>query len=163
VEQINKNYQQYHFQPISLENNENSSVSVNSFTEKMTTKITELKKEEMIVMNRTNEEIRKKEGILETVKTELQVFPLLLFLYHRMFRLIYVSPHHHFLITFLTFLYHIFCFYFLFLSSICKLLSFFLIFSLLHYFIFGAYFCRVFRLSMNRRIKNTKKQKKKFK
>ena len=80
MEQINKNYQQYHFQPISLENNENSSVSVNSFTEKMNAKINELKKEEMIVMNRTNEEIRKKEGILETVKTELQVFPFFSFL-----------------------------------------------------------------------------------
>lgn len=45
----------------------------------MNTKINELKKEEMIVMNRTNEEIRKKEGILETVKTELQVYPLLSF------------------------------------------------------------------------------------
>ena len=94
MEQINKNYQQYHFQPISLENNENSSISVNPYTEKMNTKINELKKEEMIVLNRTNDEIRKKEGILETVKTELQVFPLLLFRYQRMFRLIYVSSHY---------------------------------------------------------------------
>ena len=73
MEQINKNYQQYNFQPISLENNENSSNSVNSFTEKMNSKINELKKEELIVVNRANEEIGKKEVILETVKTELQV------------------------------------------------------------------------------------------
>ena len=74
MEQINKNYQQYNFQPISVENNENSSNSVNTFTEKMNNKINELRKEELIVVNRANEEIGKKEGILETVKTELQVF-----------------------------------------------------------------------------------------
>ena len=74
MEQINKNYQQYNFQPISLENNENSSNSVNTFTEQMNNKINELRKEELIVVNRANEEIGKKEGILETVKTELQVF-----------------------------------------------------------------------------------------
>jgi hypothetical protein len=94
MEQINKNYHQYHFQPISLENNENSSVSVNPFTDKMNTKINELKKEEMIAMTRTNEEIRKKEGILETVKTELQVFPLSLFRHPRKFRLIHFTSHH---------------------------------------------------------------------
>ena len=74
MEQINRNYPQYNFLPISLENNENSSKSVNSFTEKINNKINELKKEETIVVNRANEEISKKEGILETVKTELQVF-----------------------------------------------------------------------------------------
>ena len=73
MEQVNKNNQQYNFHPISLESNENTSVLVNSFTENIDNKINELKKEETIVVNRSNEEIAKKEGILETVKTELQV------------------------------------------------------------------------------------------
>ena len=99
MEQINKNYQHYNFQPISLENNENSSNSVNSFTEKMNNKINELKKEELIVVNRANEEIGKKEGILETVKTELQVFAyiyLYLFLLKRIyyFHLIFSVCYH---------------------------------------------------------------------
>ena len=90
----------------------------------MNTKINELKKEEMIVMNRTNEEIRKKEGILETVKMELQVFPLILFWHQRNFRHI-SSSQHHCITSFYFYLQHSIYFYFLILLSICKLLFFF--------------------------------------